>query len=113
MTTFDAVHDQVDPHGMVAAIHRALKPGGTWLCVDIAASSHLGENVDHPLGPMMYTISCMHCMSVSLAGDGEGLGAMWGEQQARELFTDAGFDDITVHQVEGDVANNYYVCHKN
>ncbi len=112
ITTFDAVHDQVDPRGTVEAIHRALKPGGTWLCVDIAASSELGGNVDHPLGPMMYTISCMHCMTVSLAGDGEGLGAMWGEQQARELFQSAGFDDVAVHRVEGDVTNNYYVCRK-
>lgn len=112
ITTFDAVHDQVDPRGMVEAIRRALKPGGTWLCVDIAASSELGDNVDHPLGPMMYTISCMHCMSVSLAGNGEGLGAMWGEQRARELFAAAGFDDIVVHQVEGDMTNNYYVCRK-
>ncbi|MEZ5237426.1 MAG: class I SAM-dependent methyltransferase [Microthrixaceae bacterium] len=112
ITTFDAVHDQVDPRGTVEAIHRALKPVGTWLCADSAASSELGDNVDHPLGPMMYTISCMHCTSVSLAGGGEGLGAMWGEQRARELFAAAGFEDITVRRVEGDVANNYYVCRR-
>lgn len=112
MTTFDAVHDQADPRGMVAAIFRALKPGGTWLCSDISASSHVGENRDHPLGPMLYTVSCMHCMTVSLAGDGEGLGAMWGVQQAREIFTAAGFTDIAVHQIEGDPANNFYICRK-
>lgn len=38
MTTFDAVPDQVETRGMVAGVYRALKPGGTWLCVDIAAS---------------------------------------------------------------------------
>jgi hypothetical protein len=60
----------------------------------------------------MYTVSCMHCMTVSLAYDGVGLGAMWGVQQARELFRTAGFDEVTIHTVEGDVMNNYYVCRK-
>ena len=62
--------------------------------MDVQASSHVGENVDHPLGTFLYTVSCMHCMTVSLAYGGEGLGAMWGVQKARELFTDAGFGKI-------------------
>ena len=57
-------------------------PGGCYLCVDIAASSDVAGNRDHPLGPFMYTVSCMHCMTVSLAAGGMGLGAMWGEQRA-------------------------------
>jgi len=112
MTTFDAVHDQADPRAMVAGIFAALEPGGYWLCVDIQASSHIGENVDHPLGTFGYTVSCMHCMTVSLAYGGAGLGAMWGVQQARQLFTDVGFSDITVHTMAGDPMNNYYVCRK-
>jgi SAM-dependent methyltransferase len=112
MTTFDAVHDQAHPDRMVAGIFAALRPGGYWLCVDVAASSNVGENRDHMLGTLMYTVSCMHCMTVSLAYDGVGLGAMWGVQQARELFRTAGFDEVTIHTVEGDVMNNYYVCRK-
>jgi SAM-dependent methyltransferase len=112
MTTFDAVHDQADPRAMVAGIFASLKPGGHWLCVDIQASSHIGENVHHPLGPFGYTVSCMHCMTVSLAYGGVGLGAMWGIQQARQLFTDVGFEKIQVHTMEGDPMNNYYVCRK-
>lgn len=112
ITTFDAVHDQADPQGMVNGVYASLKPGGYWLCVDIQASSHVGENLDHPMGTFFYSVSCQHCMTVSLANDGEGLGAMWGAQKAREVFANAGFTDITVHNVEGDVANNYYVCHK-
>jgi 2-polyprenyl-3-methyl-5-hydroxy-6-metoxy-1,4-benzoquinol methylase len=112
ITTFDAVHDQADPQGMVNGIYNALAPGGHWLCVDIQASSHIGENLDHPMGPFMYGVSCQHCMTVSLAYDGEGLGAMWGVQKAREIFEKAGFTEIDVHNVEGDPMNNYYVCHK-
>jgi ubiquinone/menaquinone biosynthesis C-methylase UbiE len=112
MTTFDAIHDQAKPREVVRAIYRALKPGGTWLCVDVQASSHVGENLAHPIGTFLYTVSCMHCMTVSLAYDGEGLGAMWGVHKAREIFQDAGFTEMQTHTVPGDIINNYYVCKK-
>ena len=112
ITTFDAVHDQAHPKAMVDGIYRALKPGGHWLCADIRASSHVGENLDHPMGTFMYAVSCQHCMTVSLAYDGEGLGAMWGVQQAKALFASSGFDDITVHSLDFDPTNNYYVSRK-
>jgi len=112
ITTFDAVHDQAKPQAMVDGIYAALRPGGYWLCVDIKASSHVGENLTHPMGTFGYTVSCAHCMTVSLAYDGEGLGAMWGAQKAREMFAKAGFAEITVHNIEGDPMNNYYVCRK-
>jgi hypothetical protein len=28
------------------------------------------------------------------------------------VFVAAGFTDISIHNVEGDVSNNYYVCRK-
>jgi 2-polyprenyl-3-methyl-5-hydroxy-6-metoxy-1,4-benzoquinol methylase len=112
ITTFDAVHDQAQPEAMVRGIHAALRPGGYWLCVDIQASTHIGENLAHPMGTFGYAVSCMHCMTVSLAYDGVGLGAMWGAQQARSMFEAAGFDHIDIHNVPGDPMNNYYVCHK-
>jgi SAM-dependent methyltransferase len=110
VTTFDAVHDQVDPVAMVEGIFAMLKPGGYWLCVDVQASSHVGENIDHPMGTFFYSVSCAHCMTVSLAHGGAGLGAMWGAQTAREMFADAGFVDLEIHNVEGDVTNNYSDC---
>ena len=109
VTVFDAVHDQAQPAAMLDSVFRTLKPGGTFLCVDVAASSHVGENIDHLLGPFMYTVSCMHCMSVSLAYEGVGLGAMWGVQKARAMFADAGFVGLEVKKVEGDMINNYYI----
>ena len=64
------------------------------------------------MGPFLYTISTMHCMTVSLARDGEGLGTMWGEQKALELLAEAGFTDVAVQQVEGDFLNNFYIARK-
>ena len=43
-------------------------------------------NRDRPIGTLLYTISCMHCMTTSLAQGGMGLGAMWGEEKALEFF---------------------------
>jgi ubiquinone/menaquinone biosynthesis C-methylase UbiE len=112
VTTFDAVHDQAHPQAMVDAIQRSLRPDGYWLCVDIRASSHVGENIDHPMGTFMYAVSCQHCMSVSLAYDGDGLGAMWGVHKAKEVFAQAGFTEIEVKTLDFDPTNNYYVCRK-
>ena len=113
ITTFDAVHDQARPDLVLAGIAQALRPDGVYLCVDIAASSTLSDNVDHPLGPLLYTISCMHCMTVSLAEGGMGLGTMWGEQKARQMLSDAGFTSIEAAHIDGDIANTYFIATKN
>jgi len=107
------VHDQARPDLVLAGIAQALRPGGSYLCVDIAASSKLSDNLDHPLGPFLYTVSCMHCMTVSLAEDGMGLGTMWGEQKAREMLRDAGFSSIEVVHVDGDLLSTYFIATKN
>jgi 2-polyprenyl-3-methyl-5-hydroxy-6-metoxy-1,4-benzoquinol methylase len=109
ITSFDAIHDQKSPDRVLAGIARALRPDGTYLMQDIAGSSHLHENQDHPLGPFLYTVSCLHCMSVSLAQGGAGLGAMWGQQQALAMLAEAGFDRVTTHHLDHDVQNTYYV----
>lgn len=80
---------------------------------DIAGSSHVHENLDHPIGPFLYTISCMHCMTVSLAQDGAGLGAMWGEEKAREMLREAGFEEVEVKHLAHDFQNSYYVATRN
>ena len=80
--------------------------------VDIGASSRVHENLDFVLAPFMYTISCMHCMTVSLALAGAGLGAMWGEQQAQQMLAEAGFTHVAVKKVEGDILNSYFIATK-
>jgi SAM-dependent methyltransferase len=113
ITAFDAIHDQAQPATVLRNIAEALRPDGTFLMVDIAASSRLEENMDRPFAPWMYTVSCMHCMTVSLARDGEGLGAMWGEQKALQMLAGAGFTEVNVRRLASDPFNNYYVAKKN
>jgi ubiquinone/menaquinone biosynthesis C-methylase UbiE len=110
VTTFDAVHDQADPMAVLRGIRRALKPDGVYICQDINGSCHHHANMDNPLAPFLYTISTMHCMTVSLAQGGAGLGTMWGRETALAYFADAGFSKASEHELEHDIVNLYFVC---
>jgi ubiquinone/menaquinone biosynthesis C-methylase UbiE len=112
LTTFDAVHDQARPLNVLKGIYRVLKTDGVYLMQDIKGSSHIHNNIDHPIGTFLYTISCMHCMTVSLAQGGEGLGAMWGEEKTRDYLQRAGFRSIETHELAHDIQNNWYVVRK-
>jgi 2-polyprenyl-3-methyl-5-hydroxy-6-metoxy-1,4-benzoquinol methylase len=112
ITTFDAIHDQAKPAAVLKGIADALKEGGVYLMQDIAGSSHVHNNLDHPIAPLLYTASTMHCMTVSLAQGGEGLGTMWGEEKAREMLEEAGFKKVEVKQLPHDIFNNYFIITK-
>lgn len=111
ITAFDAIHDQAHPARVLDNVKQALKSDGTFLMQDIAGSSHVHNNVDHPIATALYTISCMHCMTVSLAAGGDGLGAMWGEERALEMLADAGFENISVTRLPHDIQNVYFVAY--
>jgi 2-polyprenyl-3-methyl-5-hydroxy-6-metoxy-1,4-benzoquinol methylase len=110
ITAFDAIHDQKAPAAVLSEIQAALRTDGVFLMQDIAASSHLERNLSHPLAPFLYTISCMHCMTVSLAQGGAGLGTVWGEELAVSMLGDAGFARVEVHRLPHDIQNNWYVA---
>ena len=110
ITAFDVIHDQAQPAAVLKGVARALAPEGRFLMVDIRASSNLHENAAHPFGPFLYGVSTMHCMTVSLALNGAGLGAVWGEQQALAMLNEAGFGGVDVHRLADDPLNNYYVA---
>ncbi|HZP44045.1 MAG TPA: class I SAM-dependent methyltransferase [Candidatus Binataceae bacterium] len=90
ITTFDVIHDSVDPVGLLKSIRGALKPGGTYLMVEVNVSDKLEDNIS-PMGRMMYSASTLYCMTVSLAHGGAGIGALMGEAKAREMTQQAGF----------------------
>jgi SAM-dependent methyltransferase len=112
ITTFDAIHDQAAPDKVLASIGKALRDDGLYLMQDIKASSEVQNNVDHPVGPFLYTISAMHCMTVSLAVGGAGLGTMWGRELALDMLGTAGFSNVEVKQLEHDFQNEYFLSTK-
>jgi 2-polyprenyl-3-methyl-5-hydroxy-6-metoxy-1,4-benzoquinol methylase len=110
ITAFDAIHDQARPERVLKSIATALRPGGAFLMQDISSSSHVHQDIGHPIGTFLYTVSCMHCMSVSLANGGPGLGAMWGRERATAMLREAGFRQVRIESLPHDVINDYYVA---
>jgi SAM-dependent methyltransferase len=94
ITTFDVVHDAVDPLQLLQSIRQALRPGGVYVCLDVNCSDKLEENTN-PLGAMFHGISVFYCMTTSLANNGAGLGTLgFHETKVRELCTKAGFSSV-------------------
>ncbi len=107
---FDAIHDQANPVGVLQAIRSATRADGRFIMLDINASSNLEDNLEDPGKVILYATSVMHCMQVSLADGGPGLGTVWGHQLATQMLNDAGFGAIERFDLEGDPTNCLYAC---
>ena len=111
ITTFDAIHDQRDPAAALSRIALALAPDGVYLMLEPRASSRLEENVGQPFTAYMYAMSVLHCMTVSLADGGAGLGTAWGVDLARRMLGEAGFTRVDVVEAPGP-QNNIFICRR-
>ncbi|HYR88430.1 MAG TPA: methyltransferase domain-containing protein [Terriglobia bacterium] len=109
ISTFDVVHDAVDPLGLIRSIRQALNPGGRYVCLDINCSDKLEENAG-PLGALFQGVSILYCMTTSLAHNGAGLGTVGlPESKLREFATQAGFADVRRVPLENPFNNLYEV----
>jgi 2-polyprenyl-3-methyl-5-hydroxy-6-metoxy-1,4-benzoquinol methylase len=106
ISTFDVVHDSVDPVGLMRGIRSALRTDGTYLVQEINISGDVKDNI-RPMGKMVYSVSTLYCMTTSLSHGGAGIGAAMGEEKARELATEAGFSKFTRLPVKDDFAVLY------
>jgi SAM-dependent methyltransferase len=94
ISTYDVVHDAVDPLGLLKGIHGSLRPDGIYVCLDINCADRHEDNRG-PLAAIFYGFSVFYCMTTSLAQGGAGLGACGlPEAKARELCREAGFSEI-------------------
>ncbi|HET6563273.1 MAG TPA: methyltransferase domain-containing protein [Marmoricola sp.] len=112
VTAFDTVHDQAQPTRLLEAVAGVVADDGIFLMGDIAFSSDLEDNIGNPLAPTVFAFSVFHCLTVSLAYGGEGLGTAWGQQRASAMLAAAGFGDVGTAHVEGDPLNIYYIARK-
>jgi hypothetical protein len=111
ITAFDAVHDQKDPQGFIHALNGALRSGGVFLMQDIGGSVKLENNLDFPMAPLLYAVSCVHCTPISLGQGGAGLGTMWGWETAKRMLSESGFS-IERHVLPHDPMNVWFVAQK-
>jgi 2-polyprenyl-3-methyl-5-hydroxy-6-metoxy-1,4-benzoquinol methylase len=110
VTSFDAIHDQKDPEGLIRGLRASLKPGGIYLVQDIGGSARLENNLDFPMAPLLYAVSLTHCTPVSIGQGGAGLGTMWGWETAEQMLRDAGFAEVTRHVLPHDPMNVWFVA---
>ena len=109
ITTFDVVHDAVDPRGLLRAIRQALHSDGRYVCLDINCAGHLEGNAG-TLGSLFYGVSVLYCMTTSLAGHGEGLGTVGlPAGKVHELCKEAGFSSVRRVPLENPFNNLYEV----
>jgi SAM-dependent methyltransferase len=110
ISTFDCLHDMAHPEVIIAAIHKALKPDGTWIIADIHGQPTFEQNLaDNPLAPLMYGFSVLCCMSSAMSEPGgAGLGTLgFPEPVARRMVTEAGFTRFKSHDFDNPI-NAYY-----
>lgn len=94
ITTFDVVHDAVNPRGLLCAIREGLRSGGRYVCLEANGSDKLEENVGL-VGSLLYGASVLYCMTTSLAQHGEGLGTLGlSERTLRAWCAEAGFSEV-------------------
>jgi SAM-dependent methyltransferase len=94
ISTYDVIHDAVDPQGLLKAIRQGLKDDGTYICLDINCADDPADN-EGPLASMFYGFSMLYCMTTSLAHNGEGLGTCGlPESKLGELCDKAGFSEV-------------------
>lgn len=110
VTSFDAIHDQKDPEGLIRGLKASLKAGGTYLVQDIGGSTRLENNLDFPMASLLYAISLTHCTPVSIGQGGEGLGTMWGWETCEAMLRRAGFVEVDRHVLPHDPMNVWFVA---
>ena len=108
VTSFDVIHDLIDPDLALAAIRESIDPDGWYLMMEPASSSDLSNNL-HAHGALQYGISTLLCMTQSLAAGGAGLGAAWGEERASAMALGAGFSGFEKLDGISNKFSNFYL----
>ncbi len=107
ITTFDVVHDAVDPLGLLRSVREALRPDGRYLCLEINCSDRPAANTG-PIAALLYGFSVLYCMTTSLAEGGEGLGTLGlPEPVLRQLAGKAGFGHVRHVEMDNPFNNLY------
>lgn len=108
----ESLHEMSFPRVVLRRVVAALKRDGVLLMQEVAASSQLARNVEHPFAPMLYAMSCMHALPSALSDEGEALGIMWGRERAAQLLVEAGFRHTSFQSLAVDPLSYFCVATK-
>jgi 2-polyprenyl-3-methyl-5-hydroxy-6-metoxy-1,4-benzoquinol methylase len=107
ITTFDVVHDAVDPLALLQSIRDALVPDGRYVCLDINCVADPTANTG-PIATLLYGFSMLYCMTTSLAEGGAGLGTLGLPLPVlQELAAQARFSRVRQVEMENPFNNLY------
>jgi 2-polyprenyl-3-methyl-5-hydroxy-6-metoxy-1,4-benzoquinol methylase len=90
VVAIDCVHDMAHPVEGLRAMRSVLTPDGAVFWSEPSGSHEPLDN-RNPHGRLRASLSPFHCLTVSLAAGGAGLGTIIGEAGARKLAAAAGF----------------------
>lgn len=97
--TGDCLHDMVSPEACARSIRGALRPDGTWFCIEPNLADRLEDNIN-PIGKLFYSVSTLQCMTCSLAHGGSGYGAGMGAANVERVARLAGFSQFRKLPIE-------------
>ncbi|HEY3501160.1 MAG TPA: class I SAM-dependent methyltransferase [Actinocatenispora sp.] len=87
----DTVHDLPDPARTLRGVRDALRPDGLLVLVEPTGTGDVDVDTAAPGAVLRYFSSLFHCMQVSLAAGGAGLGNGWPTDDALDTLRRAGY----------------------
>ena len=108
----ESIHEMGFPRIALRRIVAALKRDGVFVMQEIAASSHVSHNTEHPFASMLYALSTMHSLPIALGQDGEALGRMWGRERASQFLAEAGFRSLRFETLASDELHSFCIATK-
>jgi 2-polyprenyl-3-methyl-5-hydroxy-6-metoxy-1,4-benzoquinol methylase len=109
MSTYDVIHDAVDPAALLKGIRSGLADDGHYLLLDINCADDPADN-EGPLATLFYGFSVTYCMTTSLAHGGAGLGTCGlPPAKAKELTAEAGFSSCEKLPLDNPFNNLFHV----
>jgi 2-polyprenyl-3-methyl-5-hydroxy-6-metoxy-1,4-benzoquinol methylase len=109
---FDAIHDQARPDEVLARIADVLVPGGLLFMREPHGADTLAGNLANPQAAILYSVSTLHCLTVSLAHGGAGIGTIFSEPRARRMLAEAGFGEPEIQPAPGVPFGAVYLARK-
>lgn len=95
----EMLHDVPDPVGVLRSMRALAGTRGAVLVVDERTEETFSTDASE-MERLFYAFSTLHCLAVSLQGDGAGTGTVIRSESVRAYAAEAGFDEVEVLPVE-------------